>query len=184
MAWSGSRAVRHKQIRQIHAGPAMPGRAPHRVHHEPGGRLRGCSVSTTAGIPAGLATLVTAGRRSRTVGAQPGRLAPRAEVRRAGRGILGAALARLAVGARRMLPAPRAQLRRGAVVVQRPVSVRIDDGPTGPLGRGIERGAGSADQVVRGGYALQPAAFDFDGGETHGISARSGGGSRADPPLL
>ena len=168
MVQSGRRSGRAMQILQSHAGPAMPGRAPHRVHHEPGGKLRGFSGC----IPANLAARVTAGRRSRTVDAQPGRLAARPEVGRTGRGCCGAALARLPVGAGRMLAAPRAQLRRGAVVVARPVGVRADDGPAGPLGRGIERGAGSADQVPRGGDGFQPAAFDVAGGKTHILSAR------------
>ena len=180
MAQSGSRVGRATQILQIHAGPPMPGRAPHRVHHEPGGRLRDSSDC----IPAGLAADVSSGRTPRAVDTQAERLAPRTEVRRAYRGLHGAALTRLPVWTRRMPPTPRTQPRPVSVGVPLPLAVGVDDGPAGPLGRRVDGRRAGADQSPDGDDGLKAGGLDIAGGETHGISARSGGDSRADPPRL
>ena len=103
--------------------------------------------------PTARAAYVTSGRRRRAVKTRTRSLAPRPKRSRVGRGSHGAALARLPVRARRILAAPRAQLRRGPLGVALPVGVRIDDLPAVPLGRGIQRGAATTDQAPRGGDA-------------------------------
>ena len=116
----------------------MPGRPPHWLHHRTvmvlqrlAARREESFRSSAAGAivsPARLAPSGSAGCRPPAVQTSARSLAPRPKRRRAGRGCHGAALARLAVRARRILAAPRATLRRGPLGVALPVGVRIGSG--------------------------------------------------------
>ena len=153
MRWWGPPAT---QTRQIHAGPAIPGRPPQRVHHRPG-----CSskLDISRALPTVRAANVTAGSRFPAVETRAGSLAASAQSSRACQGCDGASRTHLAGGTWRALAAPRTETHSSAFSISFPIAGREDDGPARKLGRCIQGSAARADQPPGRGDGLKSAAF-------------------------